>query len=182
MSKDLKTFRQELKTLEAMFREKLPDIAIVLTLSAKALAERNIKERGFGEQYSNLTVPAWFLKGKAGNNTGEKFIQSKIDNDEETNWKQLRAAEGKQTSFVDLTFTGRMLSNMQPGEVIVTETSVSAPLVATNREDQNKMNWNRDRYGDFIGRALTQQNKEQLFEVIKNEFLKIIRDSGISYE
>ena len=182
MAKDLQALRQDLKKVEAMVRDALPTIAILLTLSAKAISERNIKEQGFGYAYSENTVPAFFLKGKELNSVGERFIEDKIENDEETNWKELRAAQGLQNKYVDLTFSGTMWSNMAPGEVEFNGEIVTAPLVATNREVQNKMNWNRDRYGDFIGKSLTPENYDQLYRIVIEEVLKIIRESGLTFE
>lgn len=178
--KNLNTLRDELRLIENKVREILPDVAILLTLSAKAIAERNIKEKGFGFAYSTNTVPAWFLEGKEWNGAGEAFIKKKIDADEETNWQELRAAQGMQTAFVDLTFSGTMWANMAPAPVENNGNIYSAPLAATNVEVQNKMNWNRDRYGDFIGKALTEENYKLLFQIVISEILKAVQDSGLN--
>lgn len=162
---DIIQLREDLKKIQEKVREKLPEIAILLTISVKAIAERNIKEKGFGVMYSEKKVPAWFLSGKERNATGEAFIKDKEKKKEKTNWKELRQAQGMQTSFVDLSYENQMWANMQPGPVENDGDIVRAPLAATNKEVQNKMNWNRDRYGDFIGRAITPENYATLVEI-----------------
>lgn len=170
--------KNRLQQLREAVEAKLPDIAVAMTLTAKALAERNIKEKGFGRVYSEHKVPAWFLHGKELNAQGTKFLAdhgvqadgtqgdpkkkrrkkkgepapepfSKL-----TNWKEFRGAQGLQTSHVDLSYSNKMFANMQPMPVQVEGYVYRSALGATNVEAQNKMNWNRDRYGDFIGKAL----------------------------
>lgn len=176
MENDLQKLREDLRAMETRVREALPDIAIIITLSAKAISERHIKDQGFGVMYSTSKVPAWFLKGKERNAVGEKFIESKIKAGEETNWQELRAAQGLQTGFVDLSYENEMWRNMQPAPPEVNGDVVTAPLAATNREAQNKMNWNRDRYGDFIGKSLTQEDYKNLGDIVITELLNVMKN------
>ena len=124
---DISEFSKRLKEIEAAVLQKMPEIAITLTLSAKALAERNIKEKGFGFKYSQNQIPAWFLHGKELNQKGTKFLEDRGVNpqtgaqgeakkkrrkkgetadpghfDKTTNWGEFRSAQGLQNAFVDL--------------------------------------------------------------------------------
>lgn len=186
-TKDLK---ERLKQLSEAVRAKLPDIAVTLTLSAKALAERKIKDRGFGRTYSQVKVPAWFLDGKELNGTGAAWLQTKKKKDQKethvqdgvtyrpadwgTNWGEFRAAQGLQVGHVDLTYTGMMWSNMQPIKIEERGDIVVAVLGATNDETRDKMNWNRDRYGDFIGKALDEADRKILTDVVIGEVVNIL--------
>ena len=180
---DLNDFRRKVEELKAAIRSRLPEVATILTLSTKALAERKIKAQGFGAEYSQEKVPAWFLKGKELNASGASFIADVMaepdPKDRYTNWGELRAAQGLQTDHVDASYTNKMWAAMGPLEVRETGNVYSAPLGATNREAQNKLNWNRDQYGDFIGQAIGPEEKAQLSIVVTEELKKIIDDSKL---
>lgn len=191
-------FKARLKFLGDQLQNKLPDIAMGLTIAAKSLAERRIKDKGFGAVYSQNKIPAWFLHGKELNAAGSTFLENhgvtsagkqgtakkkrrkKKDDpdpgsyDTMTNWGEFRAAQGLQVDHVDLGYTNKMWANMGPGEVERTGPVVLVPLVATNREAQDKMNWNRDRYGDFIGKALTEDDRGVLTEYVTGEVINFL--------
>lgn len=196
---DLNALKEKLNQIRQALEQKLPDIAVTLTISAKALAERNIKEAGFGAKYSQNKIPAWFLTGKELNQKGTKFLQDRGVNtetgeqgepkkkrrkkgetadpghfDKMTNWGEFRAAQGLQTAHVDLSYSNKMFANMQPVRVEQKGHVYLAPLGATNTEAQDKMNWNRDRYGDFIGRALKDEDRDTLATVVMDEVVAVI--------
>jgi hypothetical protein len=54
-------------------------------------------------------------------------------------------------------------------------TFVRAFLGATNVEDQKKMDYNRDRYGDFIRKAITSENDQQLKQVVADELNLVLQ-------
>ena len=179
---DISELRQQIQKLEEAIRLKLPEVATLISLSAKAFAERNIKETGFGEVYSHNEVPAWFFRDKELNKIGETFINQKIKDRKGTNWQELRAAQGLQTQHVDLTYRGTMWAGMLPEEPFWENDVVRAPLAGGNREVQNEMNWNRDRYGDFLGKALTPENFISLLQVAYDEIIHLIEESGINFK
>src|SRR5690349_20031031 len=74
---DINKFKKRLKQIREIVSERLPDVAIVLAMSAKALAERRIKDKGFAAVYSQNKYPAWFLHGKELNQKGTKFLQDR---------------------------------------------------------------------------------------------------------
>ena len=61
---NLKELIEKFKAIRDALPEVLPDVATSMSLTAKAIAERTIKDKGFGELYSDTEVPAWFFKGK----------------------------------------------------------------------------------------------------------------------
>jgi hypothetical protein len=196
---NMQDLKQRLKEIRDAVEARLPDIAVALTLSAKALAERNIKEKGFGAEYSRNKVPAWFLHGKELNAAGTKFLQDRGVNTTTgeqgkpkkrrrkkgetgdpapfstmTNWGEFRVAQGLQDEHVDVSYSNKMWANMQPVKVEQKGDTYLAPLGATNTEAQNKMNWNRDRYGDFIGKALGDDERAIMTSVVVDEVTNII--------
>jgi hypothetical protein len=192
--------KQRLNDIREAIEAKLPDIAATLTLSAKALAERRIKEQGFGFEYSNVLVPAWFLFGKELNGAGTTFLENhgvntstgaqgegkkkrrkkKGDPDpgkfnKFTNWGEFREAQGLQDEYVDLSYSNKMWANMQVVKIEQSNGIVRALLGATNTESQNKMNWNRERYGDFIDKGLTDEDLDKtLPQVVLDELNNIL--------
>ena len=172
---DLKELIVKFKALRDALPEVMPAVATSVSLSAKAIAERTIKDKGFGELYSAVDVPAWFLEGKQLNNSGKNFLDNINESDYPfTNWGELRKAQGLQNSHVDLTYSGKMWAGMFPQDVEVTGVRYIAPLGNNNKEGQNKMNWNFDRYGDFVGRTLTGDNLDLLYNVAFDELVRLI--------
>lgn len=173
---DINEFKERMRRLQEELRNQLPDIATTLTLSGKALAERRIKDKGFGAVYSTNKIPSWFLRGKQLNKSGDAFLDLVDDKAEGlTNWGEFRAAQGLQTAHTDLSYSNKMWANMQPMEVQVQGDIYRAPLGATNREAQDKMNWNRDRYQDFVGKALTPEDFNTLGEVVISEVIRALQ-------
>jgi len=201
---DLEDFKTRLQQLGDTLRARLPEIAETLVLSAKAIAERKIKEQGIGEQYSTNPIPAWFFHGKELNSGGQSWLKQhgvnekgeagdatyrkgkKLKKKEKATpedrlgtWGEFRAAQGLQSSHVDYSYTNKMWAAMLPGPVTESTGIYSCSLGATNTEAQQKMNWNRDRDGDFIGKALSEQDFTTLKTVVVDGVLQIINDSNL---
>ena len=64
------------KAVRDALPEVLPQAATSVSMAGKALAERTVNDKGFGEEYSTSQVPAWFLKGKELNKRGAAFVAS----------------------------------------------------------------------------------------------------------
>jgi hypothetical protein len=196
---DLTDFKTQLKKLREAVDAALPNVAEGLALTAKALAERRMKEQGFGVLYSSVKVPAWFLHGKELNQRGTKFLEERGVNpisgeqgegkkkrrkkkgdpdpghfDTTTNWGEFRQAQGLQAKFVDLSYSNMMWANMAPVKVVQEGEIIKALLGATNREAQNKMTWNFERYGDFIRRTLNEDDGKILGEYVINEISDVL--------
>lgn len=197
---DLTDFQHQLKQIREAVTAALPNIAEGLALTAKALAERRMKEQGFGVLYSSAKVPAWFLHGKELNQRGTKFLEDRGVNPHTgeqgegkkkrrkkkgdpdpgqfstlTNWGEFRQAQGLQAKFVDLSYSNKMWANMAPVRVEQNGEIVRAILGATNREAQNKMTWNFERYGDFIRRTLNEDDGKILAEFVVNEISGVVQ-------
>jgi hypothetical protein len=197
---DLNDFRKRLQLIKETVTAELPRIAETVALSAKAMAERNIKDKGFAEVYSQVQVPAWFFHGKELNQRGTKFLEDHGVNphtgeagegkkkrrkkkgdpdpgtfDRTTNWGEFRGAQGLQNAFVDLSYSNKMWANMGVVSVEQKEGIVRALLGATNREAQDKMNWNFERYEDFIRRGLTDENGKVLGEIVVTELTETLK-------
>lgn len=186
---------EDLKAKLHQIRDQLPsyllEAATSVSLTGKALAERTIKDKGFGATYSLQEVPVWFFSGKELNASGKAYIETKqgkgkkkkkkLENITEADlydgmgtWKEFREAQGLQTGHVDLTFSGKMWAGMFPREAYQNGNLFIAPLGHNNKEGQNEMNWNRDRYGDFVGKALTGDNYKIMADIGVQELMRLI--------
>ncbi|HYH14956.1 MAG TPA: hypothetical protein VD794_07045 [Flavisolibacter sp.] len=186
---DINELRAELEKMKAAMLAELPDIAQEVSLAAKAVGERAIVERGFGATYSENKIPAFFLYGKELNNQGLTFLKQRGVNtdgtqgtpkkkrrkakgdpdpgsyDKLTNWKEFRQVQGLQTDHVDGHYTGKTFAAIQPQPTYVQEGVYYAPLAATNVEAQQKLNWLRDRYGNFFAKALSEDENKLIANV-----------------
>ena len=176
---DLADLIKQLKAFRDAIPDVMPTVATSVSMSAKALAERTIKDKGFGFLYSQTEVPAWFFKGKELNKRGLAYLESLEEKaDEEnpalTNWGEFRNSQGLQSKYVDLTYSGKMWASMFPQDVQIDLFRYVAPLGSTNKEGQNKMNWNYERYGDFVGEALKGDSEDILYNVAYDELVRFL--------
>lgn len=169
-----------MENLRQSLYDRLPGIAVLMTTTAKALAERLVRDEGFKAVYSSETFPAYLLKGKEKSGAGLKRIEEAIDNEEEMNWADLRRAEGLPTSHVNLSYTNKMWAGMSPREPYWSNNIIYAPLGGNNEEVIDKMNWNKARYGDFIGKVLSKRELDLLAEVVMDEIKKVIDASKVA--
>lgn len=174
MAEDLNALLNKLKAFRDKLPEVLPQVATSVSMAGKALAERTIKDKGFGKAYSNVTYPAHWLYGKHLNAQGLRYIEEQILDERGANWKGFRDAQGLQTQYVDLTYSGKMWNGMFPQDVQVNLFKYIAPLGNNTVEGQKKMNWNRERYGDFIGAVLQGENLESMKRVAYDELVRLM--------
>ncbi len=193
---DIDDLIKRLQAVREEFISALPDIAVETTITAKALVERNIREIGFGAQYSNTKVPAWFFLHKAKSNAGEAFIEKKIKQDEKGTktkdgkkiyppdegmaWRDLREAEGLPVDHVDLSFTNKLWAGLGPQEPFFEGQIIRCPLGGNTQEVINKLNWNRARYGDFFGKVLQQKEIDILTGVVVDRVRQIFFNNGFN--
>ncbi len=167
------------KNLKDSLDSAMKDTATSISLAGKAYAERIILDEGFGAYYSATKFPAFKMFGKELNSSGLNFLKSKAEKKEYTNWKELRDSQGLQTGHVDLHYSNEMFRSMLPTEPKQEGTKYIAPLASNTKEGQHKMNVNRDRYGDFIEKALGDEGAEVMGNVGKIELERLLKMHGI---
>ena len=175
MGRSIRTLIENLKRFEEQLDSILLETASVMANDAVGLASHTITEKGFGETYSNKLVPTFFFYGKELKASGKAYLE-KLDDDpnsEGTNWGLFRKAQGRQNSFVDLNYSTKMWGGMRPDDPQKVGTTYFCYLGHNNQEGRDKMNWNFQRYGDFIGKALKGQ-EDILREVAQENIEKVI--------
>jgi hypothetical protein len=175
-TKELKT---RLRTLAKNLEIELQNAAEAAALDAKTLSYRAVTSKGFGETYSENYIPAYWLDGKELNNKGKAYVKRKKKAKEGVNWKGFREAQGLQTAFVDLQYTGFMWRKFG---IVRTEKKGSiyiSYLGGTDGETQQKLDWNFERYGDFINESLSAKDKRFIDQNVLNKILSAIKNSGL---
>lgn len=186
----LEELKAKLERIAREAPEKLLQVATIVSITGKALSERTIKDKGFGELYSKNPIPVWFFSGKELNQKGNLYIdrkqgkgKKKKGGQEEFDglgtWEEFRAAQGLQTGHVDLTFSGKMWAGMFPQEAYQKGTLFIAPLGHNNKEGQQEMNYNFERYGDFVGKVLKEENRDAMANVAIEEIMKILIEPNL---
>lgn len=191
---DINELRQRLENVRQEVLNQLPDIAVSNTIVAKALVERNIREIGFGAKYSGNKLPAWFFLGKEKSNSGKAFIEKKKKEDESKattkngvttyaedagmTWSDLRKAEGLPTDHVDLGFTNKMWAGLTPAAPYYANGVLMCPLAGNSAEVVDKLNWNRDRYGDFFGKVIGEKEIAALTAAAMGKINVILKENG----
>lgn len=140
--------------------------AIALEAGGVFLAAKieQIRKMGVGLYNSNV-YSAHFLKGKELNASGKSFIATKLKNKERTNWAEFRKAQGLQSNFVDLYYSGQMLNSTGIINVSTVTNTFFVTLGGRNAEAKAKLEKNRERYGDFLkpnAKQSTLMNKRAL--------------------
>lgn len=170
----METLRDLINKFKAIEKE-LPEIlrqsATIMAHDGKALAETIIKEKGFGETYSTKEIPSFWLIGKEIKASGKTYLDNLEG--EGTNWGEFRKAQGRQNGHVDLNYSTRMWKGMRPDEVQQIDNIFICYMGHNDNEGRDKMNWNFDRYGDFIGKALNGQ-EDILFEIAEENIIKLL--------
>lgn len=167
---DISQLQRQIREARQELLNALPELATENAINAKALAERKIREVGFGAKYSNRRVPAWYFIGEHKSKAGEAYILKKQAYDEKNakivdgekvyaedagvTWAELREAEGLQADHVDLGFTNKMWAGLIPEAPYYEEGRIVCRLAGNTVEVINKLSWNFKHYGDFFAKVL----------------------------
>jgi len=171
----------DLKELERQIIAALPEIAVKVTVNAKAIIQENIKNIGFGAAYSNTQLPIWVFHKKELNNAGVAFLKNKKEQAKATgepattNWGEFRAAQGLPNDHVNLSYTNKMFAGLGPLNPYWEGTVIRCPLGGNSQEVIDKFNWQRDRYGDFVSKVLRQQEMDTLAKVAISQIGAILK-------
>lgn len=170
---DISVLIGTLKEVQQAIPDAFGKTAESMAATAKALAQLTIEKEPILGKYSDGVVPAYWLEGKELNGAGTSFIAKKMEEkepkDRVTNWKELRRAQGLQTDHVDLTYSGEMWRGLLPQPYTEEGGKFISILAHNNQDGQDKLNWNRQRYGDFIRKALNTSDNIELIKGVAEE-------------
>lgn len=138
--------------------------------AALALARLRVQRQGIaGAHYSTNLMPTFYFANEALNAGGRAYIaKNKLGN-----WQGLRAAEGLQTGYVDLTHSGRMFNSLTVAPGTDSGPVFTARVVASDQEGAEKVKRNRARYGDFL--ALLPAEAAEVAQVAQVAIARILQ-------
>jgi hypothetical protein len=191
---DISELLRQIRQAKADLKNALPELATLNAINGKSLAERKIREVGFGAKYSGNRVPAWYFIGEHKSKAGEAYILKKQAYDEKNakmvdgekvyaedagvTWAELRQAEGLQTDHVDLGFTNKMWAGLVPEAPYYEGGKIVCQLAGNTVEVINKLSWNFQHYGDFFSKVLTEKEIEIMSAALAEEIKLILINNG----
>lgn len=170
-----------------------------IALNAIALIIRRIQQTGLsgGRKYSTRKLPTFYFNNKALNNGGRDLLERRKKKDPATNeygisYEEWRKANGLQTAFIDLTYSGKMFetkgTTTQQGiteyaliniiERYQTSGVISTTIGALDKETADKLRWNKERFGDFL--AVTESEKTMLEKLLEIRLRELYKKYGIN--
>lgn len=168
---DLGVLITRLKALRDGVVKDAVEVSQSMALTHKAVVVRRLQAEGIpGEQYSDKGVPAYLVEGNsyAKLNSGfDKLVKDKKKKKENVLWKDIRSAQGLQTSHVDFTFSGRTFQNLTVVEIIRDRETVTAVLGATENELADRLSYGFYMYGNFL--TPNEEEKKLLLEHARRE-------------
>lgn len=160
-----------LDNLEKDLQQKAPSIILGAGRSFLVAKKLQIANSGVG-RYSSKKYHPSALKGRELSSAGKTFIENKISRKEKTNWSELRRAEGLQVSFVDLYYSGQMMNSTIAQKANQASFTYFITIGARNKKAQEKLNYNYERYGNFL--KPTQAQFEEMKKDVNRRVLNII--------
>jgi hypothetical protein len=107
-----KGIKSILSSFNAQLDEQCTRTAERMAVTGISLVVERIQSRGVeGAEYSDNRLPAWYIKGKELNSGGIAYFDKHNKAGDGVTWGENRAAQGLQNSYVDLTYSGRMLGS-----------------------------------------------------------------------
>ncbi len=155
----------KLKRIRDELPEEAEKIAIKMAQDHIGVVVPRIKTEGIpGESYSDKGVPAYLVEKNpyaSQSATGfARMIKQKKKSKETVSWKDVREANGRQTNFVDFSFSMTTLNSLN---VVATENSgfvARAYIGSDTSEGQFRLGMGYKMYGDFL--APNEQEKDML--------------------
>lgn len=193
---DISDLQSKIKAAREALLKALPELATENTINGKSLAERKIREVGFGAKYSGNRVPAWYFLGEWKSKAGEAYVLKKQAYDEKhaktvdgekvyaddagVTWAELRQAEGLQTDHVDLGFTNKMWAGLVPQQPYYQGDKIVCELAGNSVEVINKLSFNFQHYGDFFAKVLGPKEIELMTLALANRIKTILINNGFN--
>jgi hypothetical protein len=124
-----------------------PRLALLKATVLLALITLRVQNQGLvGERYSTHLIPTFFFKKEVLNGGGRAYIKK----NRLGTWQGLKAAEGQPTSSVNLTHSGRMFRSLAASPYAAEGAVFYARIVAADREGARKVEYNLQRYGNWL--------------------------------
>lgn len=140
------TLQERLQRAKADLQQQAPRVVALQALTGLGLVRLRIQNQGLpGRSYSTTPVPGYFFYARAFNAGGRAYAKNRTGT-----YEGFRAALGLPSSYVNLTFTGRMWNSLVVQELGGAGGIYAARIVASEQESARVLGYNLDREGDFL--------------------------------
>ncbi len=135
--------------------EEIPRLLLEQEITAKSLVQDRIQETGKDAkggqlgQYSDTKIPAFFFIGKGTKATDAK-LKVLSDEGKKISYEDFRKLDGKQGSYVDLTFTGQMWRDTGLVQQQVSKSNTVIVIGQKTERSEKVAGYNEKRYGNFL--------------------------------
>ncbi len=141
------TLQDQITACKAEIEAAAPRIVETMAQTQLALVTLRIQSQGLrGAYYTGKLVSRSLFASKAFNAGGRAYAKQKGKG----SYSGFKSALGLKSDVVTLTFTGRMFRSLTTIYAGVSGTLYLARIVASDQESADKVQYNTDRYGDFL--------------------------------
>ncbi len=183
------------KTLSDMSSHPRGEVMNSLGIVALVLIKQRVQEKGEdagGQKYAPYSTRPMLANRSGMNVSAYNKVAGSKDKRKELKWvtidghklfevpggyKQYRELHGRQTGFVDFSFSGRMWSNVALISSPVDHNSGVAIIGAKNTETNDILEGNTKRRGDILD--LSDKEIDELKEMYNLGMLKILKQNGL---
>ena len=187
--------RSYTKTLSDMSSHPRGEVMNSLGIVALVLIKQRVQEKGEdagGQKYAPYSTRPMLANRSGMNVSAYNKVAGSKDKRKELKWvtidghklfevpggyKQYRELHGRQTGFVDFSFSGRMWSNVALISSPVDHNSGVAIIGAKNTETNDILEGNTKRRGDILD--LSDKEIDELKEMYNLGMLKILKQNGL---
>jgi hypothetical protein len=164
------TLQQRLQAAKAQLLLQGPRIVLTQAQSALALVTLRIQREGLpGQTYSTNPVPKFWLKPT--NAAGRAYVKR----EKKPTYAGLRGAQGMETRFVNVTYTGRTIRSLTVAPAGATRLIYAARIVSSDHQSAKIIGHLVTRYGKFL--APNSQEQQQLQGYVRGEVKRIIQQA-----
>ncbi len=122
-----------------------PRLVLTYAGDGLALVRLRIQRDGLpGRSYSTNPIPGFWLEPT--NAAGRAYVKK----EKRPTYKGLRQAQGMETRFVNLTYTGAQWRSLIAAPAGLSGAIATARIVASDAENAQKLQYNLKREGDFL--------------------------------
>lgn len=157
--------------------KRIPELLLEQEITAKSLVQDRIQETGKDSKggtlgiYSNTKIPAFFFFGK-GTKATDKKLQSLSKEGKKLSYADFRKLDGKQSNYVDLTFSGKMWKDTGLVKKEASKTNAVIVIGQKTERSEKVAGYMEDRYGNFL--QLSQEEIDIITEDMTLEVEDII--------
>lgn len=167
------TLQDQLTSCKAEILAQAPRIVETQAQTQLALVTNRIQNEGLrGAFYTGKLVPRFFFASRAFNAGGRAYAKQKGKG----SYSGFKSALGLKSDVVTLTFTGRMFRSLTTLYGGFAGTIYTARIVASDQESAAIVQYNIDRYGDFLrpeadeAASIAQYAQDELGRIVNHYF------------